>query len=344
MKAIVKVKEGRGNVKLCEVARPVIKDDEILIKVKAAGICGTDIHILNDNSYPIDPPVTIGHEVAGVVEKVGKNAAKFKKNDRVVTETYYITCGTCEYCRSGRNNLCADRKSIGSGVNGGMAEYVAVPEKLVHILPDNVPYEQGALIEPLTCCIQAVYEKVSLKPDDCVLITGPGSIGLLCMQAIKTFGSKVIIVGTRKDEERLKIAKKLGADVILYSESDGIKEQIIKETRGLGPHYTFDCSGAVSGILLCIESVRKGGTHVQIGLSNKPTPIDFSQIALREITIIGTFAQKSIWWDTSIRLVENGKINLKVIASNTHPIEEWEKGFKQVMAGEGLKHVILPKR
>lgn len=343
MKAVVKIKEGKGNVQAMEVTRPQIEADQVLLSVKAAGICGTDLHILSDNSYPINPPVTLGHEVSGVIEEVGSAVTDWKKGDKVVSETYYYTCGNCYFCKTGNINLCEKKLSIGSGVNGAMAEYVRVPAKNLHKMPEGLSFEEACMTEPLVCCVQAVFQHASLQPGDKVVLTGPGTIGLLTLQVIKLFGCEVIVLGTKKDEERLLMAKELGADQIFYVEDPELPEKVKAFCRGIGADCAFDCSGAGPAINLCMDLMRKGGHFTQIGIPGKPVPLDMGKIVLREYTISGTYATRPVWWDKTIELLNAGKIRLKPLMSDVYSLDEWEKGFTEALNGEGFKHILSPE-
>ena len=344
MKAVVKMKAGAGNVQATDVEKPVIGEKEVLIKVKGAGICGTDLHILNDNSYPIKPPVTLGHELSGVIVETGSEVEGWKEGDKVVSETYYYTCGQCFFCKSGKKNLCEDRLSIGSGVNGAMAEYVKVPATNLHKIPEGLSFEEACMTEPLVCCVQAVFEHSSLQPDDWVVLTGPGTIGLFTLQAIKLFGAKVIVLGTKKDEERLEMALKLGADKIMYVEEPDVIEQVKAICNGRGADAAFDCSGAGPAINLCMDLMRKGGHYTQVGIPGKPVPLDLGKVVLREYVIEGTYATKPIWWDKTIQLLEDGKIQLKPLMSSAYGLDDWQKGFEEAIVGEGFKHILCPEK
>jgi L-iditol 2-dehydrogenase len=340
MKALVKYAHGEDNVELRERQIPEPGPGEVLIEVKAAGVCGTDIHIYKEDNYPIRPPVTLGHELSGVIRKIGEGVAEIETGLRVTSETYYSTCGHCVYCRTGRKNLCAERRSIGSGVDGAMAEYVVVPAANLHRLPENVSFEEGAMIEPLACCVQAVYDKISLNPSDRVVITGPGTIGLLCLQVVKQFGCATVVTGADGDEERLLLAEKLGADhTAKASEAAALISEI---TGGFGADVCFECSGAVPAVSMGLEILRKGGRYVQVGLPSKPAPIDMNAVALREYTIVGTNAQKPIYWDAATDLVARGKVDLKPLSAHVHRLTDWEEAFGQVMKGVGFKHILIP--
>lgn len=342
MKALIKYQFGAGNVKIADVKKPVIGPEEVLIKVMNAGICGTDLHILNDNSYPINPPVTLGHEVSGIIEEVGEKTSGWKAGDKVVTETYYYTCGTCFFCKTGNKNLCEKKLSIGSGVNGGMAEYVKVPAANLHYFPERLSFEEACMIEPYVCCVQAVFEHGNLKPGDKVVLTGPGAIGLLTLQLIKLFGCQVVVLGMKKDEERLAMAKALGADLCLYVEEPDTVEKVREYCRGIGADSAFDCSGAGPAINLCMDLMRKGGHYVQVGIPSKPVPIDMGKVVLREYTIKGTYATRPVWWDKGIELLDQGKIQLKPLLSSVYGLDDWEKGFGEAVNGVGFKHALKP--
>ncbi len=211
MKAVMKVAQGVGNVEAREIQEPSPAAGQVLIAVKAAGICGTDIHIYYDE-YKTSPPVVMGHEVAGVVVELGEGVESVKVGDRVTSETYFSTCGLCHYCRNGKPNLCAHRRSIGSHVDGAFAEYLVVPAKNVHRLPDNVDFLAGALTEPLACVVHGVLDIHRATPGELAVVAGPGAIGLLTLQTLKAAGAKVMVLGTDVDERRLQLARQLGAE------------------------------------------------------------------------------------------------------------------------------------
>src|SRR5579859_6486554 len=177
MKAVMKFAPGDGNVEVRDIPEPRAAAGQVMIAVRAAGICGTDLHILHDE-FRSFPPVVLGHEVSGEVVEVGDGVERVHAGDRVTTETYFSTCGVCRFCRAGRINLCPHRRSIGSAVNGGFTSYLIVPERNVHVLPEGVSYLAGALTEPLACVVHGALEGPRLTPEDVVVIAGPGAIGL----------------------------------------------------------------------------------------------------------------------------------------------------------------------
>lgn len=342
MRALVKTKTGAGHLALLERPIPQAGEGQILIRVQAVGICGTDIHI-RDGTYPCTPPLILGHELAGTVEELGPEAAGFEVGDRVVPETYIHVCGHCYYCVTGRQNLCLERKSIGSGADGGMAEYVVVPAHRVHRLPENLSFEEGAVIEPYICCVQAVFGKIKLQAGDPVLVSGPGIMGLLCTQLLHLIGCHVVLTGTVRDTERLELGKNLGADEILYAENPRLLDDIQTVSGGLGVAAAFECSGVPVAAATCLNALRKGGTLIQVALPDSPATVDLSYLAQNEKNITGSFATNPIWWKKGIQLLAERKgLKLMPMISGKYPLEDWQKAFEKTESHQGFKYVLTP--
>lgn len=343
MRALVKYDKGKGFLEVRDVKKPVANAGQVVIKVKYAGICGTDMHIYKDDGgYKFNPPVTLGHELSGTIDSVGEGVSSELIGKKVVSETFYSTCGTCYHCRNGRRNLCDNRISIGSGTNGAMAEYVVVPENCIHVIPDSLSLKEASLAEPFTCCVKAIYDGIDLKASDRVVITGPGPIGLLCMQIIKSCGCKVMVLGIDKDAKKLELAKQMGADYVAFSNNNEEAMASIKEAFGdLGPDYVFECSGAEPAVNLCLKCVRKGGTYVQVALFGRPMTVDFNSIVMREIHIVGSFSQNSIWWDKALQLLtEQDNIKMEQLISGVYSLDNWQEAFDKAIGGEGLKYIL----
>lgn len=341
LKAVIKTKKGKGNIELKEIPEPIPKEKEVKIEVKAAGICGTDIHIYYDE-YPNNPPVVLGHEVSGVIVDIGRDVTEYKVGDRVTSETFFYTCGKCRFCRSGRINLCPDRLSIGSGVNGAFAKYLVVPEKNLHKLPLNVSFEEGALSEPLACSIHAVSESAGICASDVVVISGPGPIGLLALQVARGEGAFAIICGTSGDEERLAVGKQVGADIAInVQEKDPLR--IVREvSEGYGADVVVECAGVASSASQCLRLVRKGGKFIQMGLFGKPVQIDLEQVVYKELNMIGSFSHVSSCWRKATRLLEQKKVMLEPLISDKLPLNQWKKGFEKTERHQGLKLLLYP--
>lgn len=274
MKAVMKVELGVGNVELRDIPEPHAGPGQVRIKVAAAGICGTDLHIYKDE-FKSWPPVVLGHEVAGVVDETGPGVESILLGQRVTTETYFSTCGECRYCRCGRANLCLNRRSIGSAVNGGFTNYVVVPFRNLHALPDSIDDRAGALTEPLACVVHATLTTPTVAPGDVAVIAGPGAIGLLTLQVVKAAGATAIVLGADGDEQRLALAQHLGADHI-FNVRQGDPAALVADVtpEGLGADVVYECSGAGPAAQQLLTLARRGARYVQIGLFGKPVAWD----------------------------------------------------------------------
>jgi L-iditol 2-dehydrogenase len=344
MKAVVKVKEGKGNIELREMPEPTPGPMEVRVRVTAAGICGSDIHIWDsDIQIPMKPPVIVGHEFSGIIDQVGSGVETYKPGDRVTSETAAIVCGTCRFCRSGNYNLCHHRRGIGYWVNGAFARYCVVPVRRLHRLPDNVDLISAALCEPLACCVHGVNELTNIAAGDVVVLTGPGPIGLLAMQCAKAEGGYLIVCGTSADKARLDLAQQLGADRVVDIQQEDIKTIVGELTGGLGADVVLECSGAAAAASFGLDIVCKGGKYTQIGLFGRPIQIDFEKIAYKEITVKGSFSQKWTAWTKALQFLQQGKVITKPIISDVLPLDLWQEGFEKHRNKTGLKIVLKPE-
>ncbi len=343
MKAVVKYAMGEGNVELRDMPEPVPGPDEVKIEVKAAGICGSDIHIYHgDIKLAMKPPVIMGHEFSGVIAEVGSSISKWKPGDRVTSETSAYVCGECLPCRTGNYNLCAERHIIGYWVNGAFAKYCVVPSRLVHRLPDNVSFIGGALCEPLACCVNGVIEKTVISPGDIVVISGPGAIGLLSLQLAKAEGASVILCGTELDYRRLDIGRKLGADVTVNVQKQDPWKVVSELTDGAGADVFLECSGSPNAVNMGFRLIRRGGYYTQIGLTGRAFELDFDTVAYKEMTIRGSLASKWTSWRQGLKLLAEGVVKTELLVSDILPITEWKTGFMKMERKEGLKIVLTP--
>lgn len=344
MKAVIKEKKGVDNVNYRDVPVPDICDDEVLIKVKAAGICGTDIHIFYDE-YPYWPPVVLGHEFSGVIEKIGRDVKRFKVGDRVASEPQNGACGVCRYCRLGFLHLCSFKRSPGWGIDGAMAEYIKLQDRLLHKLPDNVSFIEGALIEPASTVTHAVIERGKIKPSDSVVIIGPGPIGLIAAQVASICGAGMVIVsGIGKDKEyRLKVAEELKVDFTICADEENLEDFVRAKTDGYGADMVVECSGSEKGINQSIDILAKNGKLVAMGLSGKEKlSINWDNLIYNEKNIISSISSSYTSWVHTINMLRSGKLNLKKIISNIMTLSEYREAFEMTMNKKGLKIILIP--
>ncbi len=329
MLAVVKSGVGPENVGLQTVPRPVVLPGTALVRVQATGICGTDIHIAHDE-YRCDPPVVMGHEILGTVAEVGDDTDAHWIGARVACETYYSSCDACDFCRSGRRNLCPDRRSLGSFENGGFAAFVLMPIINLHALPDSLGVLDGVLSEPLACVTHCLMDPAVVNAGDSVLVTGPGAMGQLAAQVAKAQGGDVLLAGLEKDVARLSIAQGLG----------------IRTTTNPPAAESFDvvieCSGSAPGAAGALRAAKRGGRYVQVGIFGKDVMLPIDQILYKELVVSSGFASTPVSWRRAMLLIEQGLVQLGPLVTRQVPIADWQQAFAAAQAGEGIKTVVVP--
>lgn len=343
MKALRKLAPGPGNVEIVDVQEPKPGPGEVLVEVALAGVCGTDVHIFHDVFPKVRPPVTLGHEFCGVVVEVGPGVIGWEKGDRVTVESAAGFCTECVYCKEGKTQLCEHRVAFGYGRDGGFAPFVVARAEALHRLPENISLEEGALCEPLACATHAVLERSSLTPGKLVIVVGPGPIGLLVAQVSKSQGARVMVVGLASDQERLELAKRLGAERCLVAEHQEAAQEVKDWTQGQGAHIAFECSGAKTSFSACIEWVRKGGEIIQVGLLGKPSQVDLDGITFKELEVKGSFAHNRGSWEKAIDLLKRRWVETLPLVSGIFPLERWSEAFERFERREGLKYLLSPR-
>lgn len=296
-----------------------------------AGICGTDLHIV-DGEYQTVTPVTMGHEVSGVVAELGDGVEQSWLAARVASETYFSTCGHCAHCRAGRINLCLERRSIGTHVDGAFAPRMVVPSRNLHRLPDWLDGRVGALCEPLACVCHSVLEpEPAVRAGADVLVTGPGPVGLLAAQVARAAGGSVHVRGTPRDDRRLAAARELGL------------ETSTTEDAPVEADVVIECSGTEAGMAAGLGAARRGARYVQIGLAGKPVALPFDLVCFHELTITSGFASTPTSWVKALALVTERRVELDPLLTEVVPLEEWERAFAATREAEGIKFVLDPR-
>ena len=329
MKALVKNGIGTDNIKIENIAEPVPSDNEVKIKIAYAGICGTDLSIYNDKKR-VEPPIIMGHEFSGVITEVGKDVAGWKVGDRVVAETTKEYCGHCKYCKIGQHSLCKERGALGQQVDGVYADYVCQKQEFLHKIPDKVSLLEAALAEPAACAYHAIFDRCNFKVNDKALIIGPGPMGLLVLEMLKSLNVFTAIIGVNGDSERLKLAEKLGADHTAITPNESIRSIVDRFTTGEGFDYVIDCAGFEESIRNAYDSVRTCGTVIQVGIpdANGITLKNYSNVMLKELTVMGSFSHRYIDWDNTLGLVEAGYLKLKPLISHQFTLDEAKEAFE----------------
>ena len=326
-----------------DVPIPVITPDEVLIRVKACGICGSDVHGMDGSTGRRRPPIIMGHEASGVIETVGDRVSAWEPGDAVTMDST-LYCGSCRFCRSGAVNLCDRRMVMGVSCedyrqNGAFAEFVAVPARALYRLPADVPFEHAAMVEPVSIALHAV-KRAGVSLNDSVLVVGAGMIGLLLVQALRLAGAgRIVVVDVAPD--RLDMARKFGATNTVNSSGQNPLETLRSESDSGGFDQAFEAVGLSTTVDLCVRAVRKGGKVTLVG--NLAAKVDFPlQIAVtRELTLFGSCASCGEY-PACLDLMGRGQIRVATLISAVAGLDEGPSWFDRLYRREaGLMKVIL---
>lgn len=330
-------------IEFSDFPMPEVKPDEILLKLEAVGVCGSDVHFYNHGrigDFVVEYPYILGHECAGTIAEIGANVTGLKIGDRVAIEPG-VPCGHCEMCRSGHYNLCPDVKFLATPPYGGcLMNYIAFPAEYAFKLPENMSAVEGALIEPLAIGINAALTG-GVKLGDTVLIFGSGCIGLVSLLAAKAYGATKIIV-TDIIPKRLAVAKRLGAITINSKEVDLISE-VMSLTEGKGANVVLDCAGFSQTVCDSVKAAKAGGKIVLVGMgSDVINGLPLSTMSIKELVLTSIFRYKNIY-PTAISSITSGKIDINGIVSNTFKFEDTPEAFRVASecAVETVKSVIV---
>ena len=341
LKAVMKTKPMPG-VEVMDIPRPKPAPDEVLIKIKSAAICGSDLGIYHYTpAYSkMKLPVVMGHEFAGEIIETGSSVEGFDKGDRVLSESVKA-CGICGFCKTGMSNLCDESTLFGIHTDGGFAEYVTVPYKLLHRIPDNMSYDQAALVEPLSNTVHFVNDITQFKAGDYVVVQGCGPIGLFSAQLFKLGGARVLVTGLNVDGLRFKIAEKLGLDT-LNIEKESLEERVKQDTGGRGADITFVAVGAPPAVKQATRIIKKRGTITVVGIFGQEVPIDMTWLVRRELKIHGAYDAQPKNFPQSIEYIATGKIDVDSVLTHHFILDEAEKAFKVAIDKTGGKVVFNP--
>jgi 2-desacetyl-2-hydroxyethyl bacteriochlorophyllide A dehydrogenase len=322
MKALVY--EGPRLLHMRDVPIPEARPGEAVIRVELAGICGSELSgYLGHNSLR-KPPLIMGHEFAGIIERCGPQTMRVRAGDRV-TVNPLVTCGECSYCKNGSSQLCAERSLLGAHRPGAFAEYVAVPERNIHRLPDHVSFEEGSFAEPFACAVH-ICRLLRLDTSDRLIIYGAGPIGLFALQAAQVHGVKEIVI-VDLNESRLEIARELGGIAVTDPEGSGLLPQD-------GFDAAIDAVGAGITRRKCVQTVRRGGRVIFTGLHEAESALPINDMIREEITTTGAFAYSSEDFATALEWIDHGKVNLSPWTV-TRPLEDGADCFEKLIGGPG---------
>lgn len=331
---------GKGDIRVdANYPTPVPKDNEVLIRVKACGVCGTDVHIHAGAQGATDcnPPVILGHEFAGVVEAVGKDVTRIQVGQHV-TVNPNIACEACEACRRGDPHFCDTMTATGVNHDGGFAEYCVVLEKQAHVIPDSVPFEEAAMCEPVACCLHGI-DLTQIKCGDTVMIVGGGTIGMIMLQLAQMSGA-VRVVMLEVNEKRFELAKKLGAELCLNPLKDDVKAEL--EKHGFTDiRAVIECAGRAETVQYAIEYAGKAATVMIFSLTEPDCAIPFLPFAAfkKELTLKTSFVNPNTQ-GRAAQIITSGRLNLHDLISDRVALDDINEAFKPGMRNG--KTVIIP--
>jgi len=345
MIAVVKQKREAG-AKLEEMEIPELGPEDVLIKVKATALCGTDLHIYEWSTWAqnagIEPPRIMGHEFSGEIVEVGGTVVDLNPGDYVAGETH-IPCGKCYQCKNGQQHICGNLKLFSIHTDGCFAEYTKIPAICARKIPASIPPEIGAVLEPLGTALRSCLEvKVAGKN---VAVIGCGPIGLFAVACSRAMGAANIIA-TDVVNERLQLSEKVGADVSLNPTKGDITEEILKMTQGVGADVIIDASGSVEAIKQGFKYLRKGGEVALIGLPSEPIELNLGpDIVFKEAKIIGIHGREMFrTWTKMENMLDKGLLNIDPIISHSKPLSEFEEAFELIKTGKGCKVILDPSQ
>lgn len=337
--SLVNFNAAPGSVELRKLPKPAAGPSEVILEVKNVGVCGSDLHQWTaSHSWPVNYPVVLGHEFAGVVHEVGADVQRWCVGDRVVSETAAVIDANSPLSRVGLYNLDPSRKGFGYGVDGAMARYVAVPARCLHRIPDALSFEKACLTEPCSVAYNAVVNNAEIRPGDRVIVIGPGTIGMLCALMAQLMGAEVAVVGLPADRKRLDVAAAYGMHAI-----SGDASHWARELDGLGADCVIDSAGVSATLQQAIEWVRPNGQIVKVGWGPQPIGFSLDPIVQKNVRIQGSFSHNWPIWEKVIRLLATNKLDVSHIIGGVWPLTEWEEAFRKMKNGEVIKSVLRPE-
>jgi len=331
------------HLEVTDMPTPEVNPRDVLVRVKACGICGSDVHGYDGSSGRRIPPLVMGHEASGIVEAVGSDVEAITPGMRVTFDSM-VSCGRCHFCHRGEMNLCDNRRVLGVSCgeyrqHGAYAEYIAVPENIVYPLPDEVSFEQAAMIEPVSVAVHAA-NRTPVELGDSAVVVGTGMIGLLVVQTLRLAGCGTIIA-VDLDDQKLELAQQLGADHGLNAKGCDIAAEVAKLTAGRGADIAVEVVGATPTVQTALASVRKGGTLTLVGNLAPQVDLPLQSVVTREITVLGSCASSGEY-PACINLLARGAIRVEPLITARTALDETPAMFERLYSGEsGLMKVIV---
>ncbi len=343
MKAVVKAAPAPGHVALQDWPDPKAGPRDVLIAVKRAGVCGTDLSLYDWNrliteGYKPDIPIVMGHEFAGEVVEVGGEVSGIRMGDHVVVNPA-LTCGRCRFCQAEQSMLCPARQLLGLQTAGAFAEYAVAPAGNVYVVPEGMPWDLAAMAEPFAVALRGL-ERVPISPGAVVAVVGPGSIGFCMLAALKLAPvAHVIMVGIEEDRERLSMAARMGATTACIGRDD--PQDVVRDlTEGFGADIVFETAGHPAAFATAIKLARRGGRVGLLGLPHEDASLNTAAVALAEHQLIGVRAYDVSTWRRVPALLQRASADLSKVVTHRVPLDRFERGVELTRSRSGLKVLL----
>lgn len=342
MLALVKAGPGLRGVSLRSWLVPRPRTGEVLVRVRAVGVCGTDLHIIHDE-YDHAEPLVLGHEWAGEVVALGSKVRGWRVGARVVGELHTRACGRCPLCRSGNQQICPFKRPYGTYEHGALATYFRIPVPLLHRIPPGFSYAEAALLEPTACAIHGSQRVPTLRRSDTVAVVGHGPIGLLLATYLQNSRRvrRVVLVGSsRHGRSRLTITQRLGIRNVVDSQRGLAAVQ--RAVGRAGADVVFEAGGSADSIPLAVDLAKRDGTIGLLGLSSRPVSLPWNDLVKRDLTLVFSFSSNAAAWEEAIRAFRRGWIRPRALGARVLPLRQWRRGLALLAARRTAKVILVP--
>lgn len=337
--AVVNYAPEKFSVELRDIPRPGIGPHDVLLRVTAVGVCGSDLHQWSaDHSWPVNYPVVLGHEFSGVIEECGAAVDGWNCGDRVVSETAAVVDMNSPLTRQGLYQFDPQRKGFGYGVDGAMTKFVKVPARCLHKIPDGLSHVIAAMAEPCCVAYSAVVVNAQISPGDRIVVLGPGPIGVLCAAMARLRGASVAVVGLPHDTERLALAELYGCRAIVGDATDWARNR-----DGLGADGVVDASGVSVALRHALDIVRPNGWISKVGWGPKPIDFSLDPLVQKNVRLQGSFSHNWPVWERVLYLLDEQILDVKPLIGGVWPIEEWRQAFETMGSGKIAKAILTPE-
>jgi L-iditol 2-dehydrogenase len=328
------------SVELREVPLATINDDQVLLEVQSVGVCGSDLHMWTaQQSWEVKYPVVLGHEFCGTICQIGNKVRGWREGDRVVSETAAVVDPDSPLTRQGLYNLDPGRLGFGAKIDGAMRQYVPVPARILHRMPDGMTFDHASLTEPSCVAYSAVITNARIRPGDRIVVLGPGPIGILCAAMARLSGAEVGLAGLERDRERLNVGTAYGCESLI----DNLKEWAF-DRDGLGVDGVVDATGVSAALGTALEIIRPAGWISKVGWGPQPLGCSIDLLVQKNITLQGSFSHTWSTWERVIRLIDTGLLDVKPITGGAWPLEQWQTAFEKMHSGEIVKAILKPQQ